>query len=241
MLGFSEKHTILKIALVIVLQVILPWAKPLYSHTHFNSQDIQKALYEQISSMVGSEAEIAISNVIPSLTFRENGVTYNFDFGNKTLLTGNSIVGVEFRHNGNLLRRIEVPVRVKIYKNVLVAKNTIRKGEEISFENSIIERRELPPNVELSEIEPKLLFNKVARYNIISGSIITTKLLTEPFAIRRGEKVKVVVLNGKISVTTYGTALDDAGCGEKVRIRLDATKATVTGLAAKDGCVIITN
>ncbi len=212
-----------------------------WSQTNFPGEQLSQMLYEEIRARVGKDAEISVSKSIPNLTFREKNVQVEFDFASDAELNGNSIVGIEFYSQNNLLRRLEVPVRVKIFAEVLVARETIKQGEEITLENCTIERRAIPTNVEPEETYSEKLLGKVARHSIVRGSVVTQNLLSEPFAVRRGEKVKIVVLSGKVSVIAVGTALQDASVGERVRVRRDGTQVVVTGYATKDGAVIITN
>lgn len=211
------------------------------SQTNFSGEELHQMLDEEIRARVGKDAEIAISKSIPNLMFKEKNVKVEFDFGYDTELNGNFIVGIEFYSQNNLLRRIELPVRVKVFTEVLVARETIKQGEEITPENCALERRAVPPNVKPQEVSPNELLGKVARHSIVRGSIVTQNLITEPFAVRRGEKVKIVVLSGKVSVIAIGTALQDANAGERVRVRRDGTQVVITGYATKDGAVVITN
>lgn len=212
-----------------------------WSQTNFSGEELSQMLYEEIRARVGKDAEIAVSKSIPNLVFKEKNVQVEFDFASDGELNGNSIVGIEFYSRNNLLRRLEVPVRVRIFADVLVARETIRQGGEVTLENCTVERRVVPSNVKPEETNPNALVGKIARHSIVRGSVITQNLLTEPFAIRRGEKVKIVVLSGKVSVIAVGTALQDANVGERVRVRRDGTQIVVTGYATKDGAVIITN
>jgi flagella basal body P-ring formation protein FlgA len=212
-----------------------------WAQTNFSGEELSRMLYEEIRMRVGKDAEIAVSKSIPNITFREKNVQVEFEFGSDAELNGNSIVGIEFYSQNNLLRRLEIPVRVRIFADVLVARETIKQGDEITLENCIVERRAIPSNVEPEEIYPDALVGKVARHSIVRGSVVTQNLLTEPFAVRRGEKVKIVVLSGKVSVIAVGTALQDASVGERVRVRRDGTQVVVTGYATKDGAVVITN
>ncbi len=209
--------------------------------SNFSGKELREILNDEIRMRVGKDAEIAISKSIPDIVFNEKNVQVIFDFGSETELNGNFVVGIEFRSGKGLLRRIEVPVRVKIFRDVLVAKETIRQGSELTFENCIVERRPIPSNTKFEDLNPDELLGKVARHSIVRGSIISRNLLSEPFAVHRGEKVKIVVLSGKVSVITVGTALQDAGVGEQVRVRREGTQTVISGFAAKDGSVIISN
>ncbi|MGQ9818531.1 MAG: flagellar basal body P-ring formation chaperone FlgA [Candidatus Kapaibacteriales bacterium] len=223
--------------------IFLSLADSLYSQSYFGGEKIRQELIKEIRMRVGDDAEIIVSQSIQDISFPLSNVFYTFVFASSDsrYLNGNFMAGIEFRNGSELLRRIEVPARVKIYRNLLVAKRTISQGEIISNENTNIEKKELPQNVTYEECIPDNLLGKTASHSIVRGSVITKKLVSEPFAIRRGDKVRIVVLSGMISITTNGTALQDARPGESLRCVRDGTRLVLSGIAAKDGTVIITN
>ncbi len=210
----------------------------LYSQSVFFGNEIKDKLFLLIQNKVGKDAEIILPKVISDFSFPQKNVSIIFDFGNQ-LLSGNIFVAIEFWHNENKLRRVEIPVRIKLVKDVLVAKRAINRGEVISSENVNVERRELPSNLEPDKISFDIIFGKTAKYNIVRGTILTEELVQEPFAIRRGDKVKVVVLSGKVQISTYGIALNDANTGEQVRVRREGSGNILIGLASRDGCVVM--
>lgn len=208
------------------------------AQTNFSDQFIKEQLYQELRNKVGNEAEIVLPKYIGNYSFRESNVVVGFDFGNQ-VLSGNIIVGVEFWQNQQKLRRVEVPVRVKLFNEVLVAKKTISRGEQINLENCYVEKREIPSTIEPDRTKIEDIVGKEAKHFIVRGTILTRDLVQEPFAIRRGEKVRVVVLCGNVQVNTFGIALNDANAGETVRVRREGNNNVFVGLASKDGCVII--
>ncbi|ROL57874.1 flagella basal body P-ring formation protein FlgA [Bacteroidetes/Chlorobi group bacterium Naka2016] len=223
---------------ILILFSTLLLAFKLEAETYFSDEIIKEQLIIELRKSVGNEAEIILPKTIGNFSFKENNVVMNFDFGNQ-ILSGNVIVGIEFWWNQQKIRRVEVPIRIKLFKEVLVATKTISRGEVISNENCVLEKREIPSSIDPTKTSFDLVFGKNAKYFIVKGSIITSDLVQEPFAVRRGEKVRVVVLSGKVQINTFGVALNDANAGETVRVRRDGNNNIVVGLASKDGCVII--
>lgn len=230
-------------SLVYIFTLLFCLSMRAYSQTKFSGEAIRSHLMEEIRLRVGDDAEIVVSQSIQDLFFPEKDVTYLFDFesGNSKILCGNFIVGVEFRFGTKLLRRIEVPARVRIYRDLLVATKTIRQGEIISTDNTTISRKEVPPYVSEEEINPEQLVGRPAFYSIVRGSVITRKMVSENLAIRRGERVRILVILGGISIATNGTALQDARAGETIRCLRDGSRSVLTGLASKDGSIVIIN
>ncbi len=210
----------------------------LSSQSFFKGAEIKEQLLHAIREKVGNEAEIALPNVISDYYFPQKDVSYEFDFG-RQFLSGNIFVGLEFWHNGNKVRRIEIPVRIKLFKEVLIAKVPINRGDVISLENCSIEKKKVPSSLDPNDVSIDYVIGRVAKHNIVRGAIVSKALVQEPFAIRRGEKVRIVVLSGSVRVDTYGTALNDANSGEQVRVRQERNGNVVVGLASVDGCVVV--
>lgn len=208
------------------------------SQSVFKGTEIKEQLLLAIRQKVGNEAVIALPNVISDYYFTQKNVYYDFDFGDQ-FLSGNVFVGLEFWHNGSKIRRVDIPVRIRLVKEVLVARAPISRGDVISFENCIIEKRELPSKLNPNDVSAEIIIGKVAKHNIVRGSIVSKELVQEPFAIRRGEKVRIVVLSGNVRIETYGIALNDANSGEEVRVRQERNGNVIVGLASIDGCVIV--
>ncbi|MCX7880700.1 MAG: flagellar basal body P-ring formation chaperone FlgA [Ignavibacteria bacterium] len=220
--------------------ILLLYSTLLYSQTIIAGKEIRQRIEQEIRSVYGNNTEISLPQKIQDFWFSESDIDFEINFGT-TEPIGNVIAGIEFRRYGNLLKRVEIPVRVKVFRNVLTASRTINRGEVISDENTIVQYKEISSKTQLSDSEGEEIYGKVAKHTILRGSIITKELLTEPFAIRRGDKIKIIVLSGSVYIQTTGVALQDGKSGELVRVRRDGTNTILTGLAAKDGSVIISN
>jgi len=222
-----------------IFLVFALFALKAFAQTNFSGEQLKEQLLAELRSKVGNEAEIFLPKVIENFYFPQSNVEMRFDFGEQNLV-GNVFVGVEFRKNDALLRRVELPVRIKYFLKVLVAQRTINRGETITEGNARLETREVASNINLSSIVGTDAFGKIAKHYLVKGTIITADNLQDGIAIRRGDKVQVVVLSGAIKIVTTGIALDDANAGETVRVRRDKTNIVLSGIASADGYVVIT-
>ncbi len=210
----------------------------LNAQTHFFGEEIKQLLLLEIQSKVGEKAEILLPKTIQDYSFPQNNIELSFDFGQQNLI-GNIFVGIEFRQNENLIKRVQVPVRIKIYRKVLVANRSILRGETITGENCSLETREITSNIDPNSLTDENCFGKIAKHNLVRGTIITNDLIQDKLAIRRGDKVRIVILSGCIQISTTGVALNDANAGETVRVRRDGSNKFLTGIASSDGCIVI--
>jgi flagella basal body P-ring formation protein FlgA len=75
-----------------------------------------------------------------------------------------------------------------------------------------------------------------ARYAVATGNTVRSDMLRLPPAVQQGQTVKVIGTGQGFSVSNEGRALNRAGDGESVRVRL-ANGQVVTGIARNGGIV----
>ena len=83
------------------------------------------------------------------------------------------------------------------------------------------------------------IVGKMARRTLVRGRPFAPNALQEPYAVRAGKAVRVVVRSGGLFISALGTALDSAVAGEVVAVRNVDTGRTVYGVARKGGIVIV--
>ena len=118
---------------------------------------------------------------------------------------------------------------IHIHDRVLVAAHFLRRGTILSAADFSAERRELSALPGGYETDPAQLIGKRLRQALMVGMAISPRTVKIPPAIRRDEIVTVVVNQGGIQVTSKGVALSDAGIGERVRVRNEASGRVVEG------------
>ncbi len=83
------------------------------------------------------------------------------------------------------------------------------------------------------------IVGKMARRTLVRGRPFAPNALQEPYAVRAGKAVRVIVRSGGLFISALGTALDSAVAGEVVAVRNVDTGRTVYGVARKGGIVIV--
>jgi len=81
------------------------------------------------------------------------------------------------------------------------------------------------------------LVGKIARRTLLPGSPIPATAVTEPRLIVNGARVRIVFVEGGMTITTYGAALQAGGAGDIVSIRNLDSGLTVSGVVQPDGSV----
>ncbi|MBN21901.1 MAG: flagella basal body P-ring formation protein FlgA [Bdellovibrionaceae bacterium] len=76
-----------------------------------------------------------------------------------------------------------------------------------------------------------------AKQSILSGNYVLLNGIQKKSDISRGEKIKVILRSGNLSVTTDGVAQESGFIGKKIRVMSDATKKNLLGKIESLGLV----
>lgn len=130
-------------------------------------------------------------------------------------------------------------VRLSVYKTVAVARHTIARNETLSGENVVFKR------VLLSSFDPKpvteidSLNGFISRQVIQEGKVLKQYMITVSPDIIAGEKVKVLLSRGTLTVIANARTKSDACIGDKVRVVCDNTRKTLTARVINKDTVMV--
>lgn len=204
----------------------------------FSQEKLKKACENYIYKNVGEDAIVSLPKVISNQEFDENEVVANI-VTNIDNLQGNITLKIEFRKNGTLLRYTEIPARIKLYRNVVVAEQTIISGEILDDRNLKIEKKEVTNFKEDLFYSINSLRGMKAKRNISKGNILSKALINIGSSVKRGDKVTLIVKSGAVSIRTSGVALQDAEEGNNLRVKREGYQGVFQGKFNSDGTVII--
>lgn len=210
----------------------------LYSRSYFSGDNIKSACINYIYSITNDDVEIKINDNIQSQNFEEYKVYARFQ-GDRNSLKGNTHVIVEFMKDEKILKRITIPVNIKIYKKLPVAVRTIFSGKQIK--NGDFELRKVDAtNINLEDIvnEDDVL-GAIAKRNISKNDPILKSSIHLGNQINRGQKIEINVISGAVRIRTTGTALQDGQAGSEIRVRKDNSNVILSGIISEDGTVVI--
>jgi len=80
---------------------------------------------------------------------------------------------------------------------------------------------------------------KVAKLTLLPGRPIPFSALDNPRLVRNGAEVRLVFVDGGLEITASGSALQDGGLGEVVKVRNNDSGVTVSGAVQQNGSVLI--
>ena len=81
------------------------------------------------------------------------------------------------------------------------------------------------------------VIGKMARRTLLPGGAIPLAAVDVPRLVVNGATVDLVYIDGDLSISAVGMALQDGAAGDFVRVRNDDSGVTVTGVVQSDGAV----
>jgi len=147
---------------------------------------------------------------------------------------GNTSVGVRCMKNNGW--SIFVPVQIKVSLNLLLSARQLPSGHILQKQDLISRTIEVSQTEGLTD--PKQAIGMVLRYSIAAGQILRETMLRQPFSVKQGQIVHLVVQGDGFSIRSEGAALANAGEGRSVRIR-SISGRVIGGVAQANGEVEI--
>jgi len=207
------------------------------AQSSFSGDKLAQAIENYILNSCDGEAVVSFLSKVPDQRFKQSGITAKIH--NNGLLQGAVNINMSFYDSEKLLKTINVPVRVNIYKDVLVAKNNIKIGESISSLHYDYQRIEVSKYKVNELIDNKAIQGKIARFSIPQGAVLTSNLFMEEKSIKKGDNITLIVRNGGLEIKSLGTALNDAAIGEKVRVKREGSSNLLNGTVEPNGDVLV--
>lgn len=125
-------------------------------------------------------------------------------------------------------------VEVSVTGRYLVSARKINRGQTLTagdFETRVGELTELPASV---LTDPQRVLGQRARVGLAARQALRTEHLQQIPVIRQGERVRVVARGSGFAAAAEGVALNNAGVGEPIKVRI-ANGKTLHGVAQKAG------
>lgn len=107
-----------------------------------------------------------------------------------------------------------VRVGVRVRRDVLVARSTIRRGESIG--PTVVSRQEQWLESDVTPAPVDTTVGLVAAGTIEAGEVITRRATERPILVERGDIVEVHCISGSILIQDRARALDDGREGEAI-------------------------
>jgi flagella basal body P-ring formation protein FlgA len=212
-----------------------------YAQSSFSAEQLQQAALNYARKMAGEDAEIIPAQAqVQAQEFPEDDIRARC-WAAPGSLRGRSNVAIEFLQEGRVVRRIQVPVMVRIYARVPVAVRALQAGATVQQDDILYERRDITSYRQDEIIGSEAVSGLMLRRAISAGTVLTNSLCMAAGSVKKGNMVQVIVQSGGVIISTRGTALADASPGQSVRVQRDTGNGMqqMLGVARPDGSVYI--
>lgn len=148
-------------------------------------------------------------------------------------MLGRSAIPLVLAIDGKRYRTVYPRLSIKVWQDVWVAGDRIRRGEIVASGMAKAERRSLETVMGSAPSSLKGLEGAVAKREIPAGAVLVAEMFDVPPLVRSGSAVKVRLVSGDLVITTRGQAIGNGTYGQLIKITNPDTRrdyvARVTG------------
>jgi len=205
----------------------------------FSSQRLEQSAVNFLQKQFPGKATPSFLMKFPDVSFQSSNVKAKFEY-TENLASSIQKLDILFFENNELIREIEIPFKIKLQREVVVAKRDIPPNSIIKDDDLITINREIEDiNQIISELSQAI--GKLSIRRITRGEIIQKRDLQQPKVIKRGQTVNIEVISGSVRIYSSGTAIQDGSIGEIIRVRRENenTKSTIEGTVVSENLVQI--
>ncbi|MCR9261244.1 MAG: flagellar basal body P-ring formation chaperone FlgA [Pseudomonadaceae bacterium] len=121
--------------------------------------------------------------------------------------------------NWSLYASAEVKVAIK----VITTRRAISRGEMILAGDLAVKTQWLQQSRRNHIADIDAAVGKVARRALRADMVLNSNHLEAPMAVDKGERVRIIANSGRVSITSYGTAMGSGRIGEQIQVRNDSS------------------
>jgi len=150
---------------------------------------------------------------VPPGKLRLEGGTPSF-----TYLHNFCIIPVRVYINDKLYQTISLPLKIKVFEEVLVTQKRLLAGHILTQEDLRKEKRQISNSLEDVATNLKEALGKRVIRAIPAHTPLLKKILRPPLLVRQGDLVRLIGKGLGIEVITQGRALEEGGKGEIIEV-----------------------
>lgn len=133
--------------------------------------------------------------------------------------------------------QIRVPVRLQLYRQVLVIVHPLQRGDGITAADVRSEERDIT-RLGYGYIDSlDQVADRAVAHTLLTGSVLTPAALGGRQTVRAGDHVQMIALSGGIEVRAAGVALGSGDTGARLRVRNDSSGKPVDAIVRGAGLV----
>jgi flagella basal body P-ring formation protein FlgA len=204
-----------------------------------NLEAIKLAIVDYLSSQISDKRdhEIVVAPIDPRLRLPKCTKPLEISVHRGRIKPGRNSIGV--RCKGKETWNIFHSAAIKIFKDILVLKRSVRRGEIITPQHLTIEKKEISRFRENYFTDPRQVINKQATKNLSAGKIISDKYFTEATLIKRGQKITIASRSPSFSIQMSGQAMKNGIKGQRIPVKNENSRRIIEATVIKPGLVSV--
>ena len=191
------------------------------------------------SSKNGADWEVRITRLWTPLPVPEGPLTVEIIEPNINRITSNTILRVEIRAGRQLLATRQVPVYIRLWRKVLIAETTLRRGQLLCDVALTLERRDV-----LTLRDPLYeLPSAAAAYELAESVPVGAPLTARAFRVKpvvfRGKTVTAIMTDNALTISLKVEVLEEGVPGQLVRVRNLQSRRELRGKVQDEQTILI--
>lgn len=203
------------------------------SSTRAQIAKLASSFVKQQTSGISGKVDYHIEELDPRISLTPCSRMEAF-LPNGSQLIGKTAIGVRCNEQNGW--QIFVPVRITVTLQLLVSARQMQPGQVL--QPGDIATQSVETSRATGFTDPTQVVGKVLRYGIAAGQILRDDMLRAPYSVTQGQIVQIIARGTGFSVRNEGVALNNAGEGQMVQVRIASGK--VIAGTARNGVVEIT-
>lgn len=181
---------------------------------------IEQYALNELSNYTEGKIQVTADNIDPRLNLKvcdDNKLEVFNPY--QTPMLNTSTMGIKCLEENNHWT-LYIPVKITIFKSVLVAKRALLKGTKIS--NSDIYQTELDVQ-KLKQgyfTDSKELIGLVCKHDITPNSPLNPFNIELAKLVHKGEQVSIIAAHDNLTVSMDGIAMDEGALGDSVKVKI---------------------
>ncbi|HZW25689.1 MAG TPA: flagellar basal body P-ring formation chaperone FlgA [Gallionella sp.] len=226
--------TLLAICLLLMLPLIaLGGDRPSTASTHAQIAKLAASFVKQQTAGISGKVDYQIEELDPRISLTPCSRMEAF-LPSGSQLIGKTSIGVRCNEQNGW--QILVPARITVTLQLLVSARQLQPGQVLQPTDLATQSVEISRATGFTD--PAQVVGKVLRYGIAAGQILRDDMLRPPYSVTQGQVVQIIARGNGFSVRNEGVALNNAGEGQMVQVRIASGK--VIAGRARNGVVEVT-
>ena len=201
---------------------------------------VAKQLEANYSKMVDADIQVKVTATpFAQLQLPDGKVEYKISQGGDKIIP-RDIKRIDVFVNNAFVKTLNLPTQTCVYKDVLVAADTINREQAITRETIMVKKVDVSQKMDYVLSEAILDKEMSAKKAFLKGEVIDKRFVKmKPDVERNGEVRIFFSSNDSVMITIDGTALTDGMTGDYINVQNKTYKKVYTGKVIGENRVLV--